>query len=87
MSAGMRAVAMSVLAGMGCTASAASQPPGRPPAMPVQIATVGTAPLRDATEYVAILRPRQSVRVLPQIDGYVTKILVAPGARSQGERR
>ncbi|HVU50832.1 MAG TPA: efflux RND transporter periplasmic adaptor subunit [Polyangia bacterium] len=65
----------------GCTASAASKAPPRPPAMPVQIATVGTAPLRDATEYVAILRPRQSVRVLPQIDGYVTRILVAPGAR------
>jgi RND family efflux transporter MFP subunit len=48
--------------------------------MPVQIAVVETAPLRDATEYVAILRPRQSVRVQPQIDGYVTRILVAPGA-------
>jgi RND family efflux transporter MFP subunit len=77
----MRAVGMLALAVVGCTASAASKPPTRPPAMPVQIAAVGTAPLRDATEYVAILRPRQSVRVLPQIDGYVTRILVTPGAR------
>jgi RND family efflux transporter MFP subunit len=77
----MRAVCLLFLAGAACTARAASKPPARPPAMPVQIATVGTAPLRDATEYVAVLRPRQSVRVLPQIDGYVTRILVASGAR------
>jgi RND family efflux transporter MFP subunit len=77
----MRALGMLALAIAACTARAATKPPARPPAMPVQIATVGTAPLRDATEYVAILRPRQSVRVLPQIDGYITRILVTPGAR------
>jgi RND family efflux transporter MFP subunit len=75
----MRALWMMALGVAGCTASAASQPPARPPAMPVEIATVGTAPLRDASEYVAILRPRQSVRVQPQIEGYVTRIEVAPG--------
>jgi RND family efflux transporter MFP subunit len=70
---------MFALALAGCTARAASRPPPGMPPMPVQIATVGTAPLRDATEYVAILRPRQSVRVQPQIDGYVTRILVTSG--------
>jgi RND family efflux transporter MFP subunit len=76
----MRAFCLFALVVAGCAASAASQPPPKPQGMPVQIATVGTAPLRDATEYVAILRPQQSVRVLPQIDGYVTRILVTPGA-------
>lgn len=48
--------------------------------MPVQIAAVEMVPLRDASEYVAVLRSRQSVRVQPQVEGHVTEILVSSGS-------
>src|SRR5215831_7899057 len=71
-----------LLAAAACTASAASPPRGGgPPPMPVEIATVNPTPLRDATEYVAVLRSRQSVQVQPQVAGHVTKIVVASGDR------
>jgi RND family efflux transporter MFP subunit len=49
--------------------------------MPVQIETVKAVPIRDASEYVAVLRSRQSVQVQPQVDGHVNQILVASGDR------
>ena len=52
---------------------------GPPPAMPVQIETVRAVPLRDASEYVAVLRSRQSVQVQPLVEGHVSKILVSSG--------
>jgi RND family efflux transporter MFP subunit len=66
-----------------CTASAASEPPhaSGPPPMPVEIATVKAVPLRDTTEYVAVLRSRQSVQVQPQVPGHVTSIAVTSGDR------
>jgi RND family efflux transporter MFP subunit len=81
----MRAIWTTALAFAACNTSVASQGPPGPPATPVQIATVSAAPLRDTSEYVAVLRPRQAVQVQPQADGYVTRILVAPGDKvSQG---
>jgi RND family efflux transporter MFP subunit len=47
--------------------------------MPVQIETVKTVPIRDASEYVAVVRSQHSVQVQPQVDGHVYKILVASG--------
>jgi RND family efflux transporter MFP subunit len=51
--------------------------------MPVQIAPVQSVSLRDASEYVAVLRARQSVRVQPQVEGLLTEISVASGRRVQ----
>ena len=62
----------------GCGRSGAGRS-GPPPAMPVQIETVRAVPLRDASEYVAVLRSRQSVQVQPLVEGHVSKILVASG--------
>jgi membrane fusion protein, multidrug efflux system len=47
--------------------------------MPVQIETVKTVPIRDTSEYVAVLRSLHAVQMQPQVDGHVSKILVASG--------
>jgi RND family efflux transporter MFP subunit len=49
--------------------------------MPVQIEPVRSLPLRDASDYVAILKSQQSVQVQPLVEGHVTRILVASGDR------
>jgi RND family efflux transporter MFP subunit len=51
---------------------------GMPP-MPVELQTVRATPIADTSDYVAVLRSRRSVRIQPQVEGHVTRILVAPG--------
>lgn len=53
--------------------------PRQPPPMPAKVETVRAVPLRDATDYVATLRSRQSVQVQPLVEGHVSKILVSSG--------
>jgi RND family efflux transporter MFP subunit len=61
---------------------AAEQPGGQgPPPMPVEIADVKAVPLRDASEYVAVLRALQTVQLQPQASGHVTRIAVTSGDR------
>jgi RND family efflux transporter MFP subunit len=47
--------------------------------MPVQIETVKTVPIRDASEYVAVLRSLHAVQIQPQVDGHVSKIIASSG--------
>ncbi len=56
-------------------------PPPAPPPVPVEIARVATSPLRDSSEYLSILRSRRSVRLQPQVEGWVTAIHVSSGAQ------
>ncbi len=70
-------VVWAMLAIGGCGRSG-GPPHGMPP-MPVKIETVRPVPLRDASDYVAVLRSRQSVQVQPLVEGHVSKILVASG--------
>jgi RND family efflux transporter MFP subunit len=51
------------------------------PPVPVEITAVKPVQLRDTTEYVSTLRSRRSVRVQPQVAGWVTAIEVVSGAR------
>jgi RND family efflux transporter MFP subunit len=77
-----RLVGLLLLVGA-CSRGAASQPgegAGEPPTA-VRIATVEEATLRERGEYLATLRSRKQVLVQPQIDGQVTQIFVAAGAR------
>jgi len=67
------------LAGCGGTESMAG-PPTMPP-MPVQLETVHTAPVEDATEYVGALKSLRSTLVQPQVDGRITRIFVKSGDR------
>jgi RND family efflux transporter MFP subunit len=47
--------------------------------MPVQIETVKSVPIRDASEYVAVLRSLHAVQIQPQVDGHVSKIVATAG--------
>jgi len=49
----------------------------------VQIEAVKSVPLRDATEYVGVLRSRQSVQIQPLVEGHVSKILISSGDEVQ----
>jgi RND family efflux transporter MFP subunit len=50
-------------------------------AMPVQVQVVAAQTIADATEYLAILKSRHSAVINPQVEGYITKILVKSGDR------
>jgi len=56
-------------------------PPGQsqPQALPVRLSTVETATVEESAEYVAKLESRQSVVLLPQIQGRVSRIFVNSG--------
>jgi RND family efflux transporter MFP subunit len=47
--------------------------------MPVQVAPVKAVPLVDASEYVTVLKGRQSAQIQPLVEGNVTRILVTAG--------
>ncbi len=47
--------------------------------MPVQIETVRAVPIRDVSEYVAVVRSLHAVQIQPQVDGHVYKILATSG--------
>ena len=73
-----------MLAVLGATACNRGESAGPPPAMPptpVALAVARTAPVDEATEYVAILKSLHSTTVQPQIDGQITQILVKSGDR------
>lgn len=54
-------------------------PQATPPAIPVEITTVRSAVLPEASEYIGTLRSRRSIRIHPQVDGWITGIHVASG--------
>src|SRR5688500_16751397 len=62
-----------------CDGQAASPPP--PPPRAVQVLTVTPADVRETGAYIGTLLCRESVTVLPQVNGYVRKVHVRPGER------
>jgi RND family efflux transporter MFP subunit len=68
-----------MLAGLGCNRSSATPDPSGPPAIPVQLTTLGKSRIRDATEYVATLKSRRSIVLQPLVDGQLTRIFVKSG--------
>ena len=48
-------------------------------AMPVQTETVSLAPVQQSSDFVATIKSRRSVTVLPQVDGNLTQLLVKSG--------
>ncbi len=54
---------------------------GGPPAMPVEVVTLAERPVEQTTEFVGIVKSRRSATVQPQVEGFVTRILVRSGAR------
>lgn len=77
---------LSILSGLaalqaGCNRAQEVPAAGEEPPTGVRIATVTAATLSERGEYLATLRSRRQVAVQPQIDGQVTQIFVAAGAR------
>ncbi len=62
----------------GCSAQAESKP-AAPPAREVEVLTITPSEVRDTGEYLGTIVSRKSVNLLPQVTGYVRKILVRPG--------
>lgn len=52
-----------------------------PPPREVQVVALAPHEVRDTGEYLGSLLSRQSVTVMPQVAGYVRKILVKPGQK------
>jgi RND family efflux transporter MFP subunit len=51
--------------------------------MPVEAVTLVEKPVEQATEYVGTVKSRRSTTVQPQVEGFITRILVRSGARVQ----
>jgi multidrug efflux pump subunit AcrA (membrane-fusion protein) len=66
-------------AAVGCRGGQAS--PGGPPAMPVEVVTLVERPVEQTTEFVGTVKSRRSTTVQPQVEGFVTRILVRSGDR------
>ena len=58
---------------------AASSEPGGVMAVPVEIQTLAPTPVERATEFVGSVRSRRSTTIQPQVEGFVTRILVKSG--------
>ncbi len=50
-------------------------------AMPVQVQVAKTQKIPDSTEYLSLLKSRNSSIINPQVEGYITKIFVKSGDR------
>ena len=58
----------------------ADPPAEGPPPMPVKIQVAQAVSVDDTSEYVATLRSRGSVAIMPQVEGHITSIFVRSGA-------
>ena len=63
---------------VGCKKPAPAQAPAMQ-AMPVGTIPVALAPVEQSSEYVATIKSRRSVTLMPQVDGNLTQILVKSG--------
>jgi RND family efflux transporter MFP subunit len=55
--------------------------PGGFPPMPVEAVTLAAHPVEQTTEFVGTVKSRRSTTVQPQVEGFVTRILVRSGDR------
>lgn len=80
-------VAAFVMAGCGSgPADGAAGAPGGPPGggmppMPVEVLTLTTSQVEQASEFIGTVKSRRSVTVQPQSEGFVTRIAVSSGAK------
>jgi RND family efflux transporter MFP subunit len=66
---------------IGLSACKEGQAAGAPQemAIPVKIAALSATPTDEYSDYIATIRSRRSVEIRPQVDGYISRILVKPG--------
>src|SRR5262249_11730071 len=53
-------------------------------ATPVQVTVAKSQKIADATEYLAVVKSRHASNINPQVEGYITKIMVKSGDRVPG---
>jgi RND family efflux transporter MFP subunit len=82
----LRQATLALLAGAsllatGCGQKTAAGGPtgGGPPAMPVQVQVARSIRIPDTTEYLSVLKSRQSAVINPQVEGQITAIYVKSG--------
>jgi RND family efflux transporter MFP subunit len=63
----------------GCQKSAAGDAHAAAAAVPVQVQITPAVKIADTTEYLSILKSRHSATINPQVEGYITKILLKSG--------
>jgi RND family efflux transporter MFP subunit len=78
---GLILLACATLGAIGCGQKTSAGGPGGggPPAMPVQVQVAQSVRIPDTTEYLSVLKSRQSAVINPQVEGQVTKIFVKSG--------
>jgi RND family efflux transporter MFP subunit len=54
---------------------------GAPQAMPVQVVVAKARAIAETTEYLSVLKSRHASNINPQVEGYITRILVKSGDR------
>lgn len=81
---GVAAVVAVTLAGAACGGGAPAPggpPGGGMPATGVEVVTLASRPIEQATEFIGMVRSRQSTTIQPQVEGFVTRIAVRSGDR------
>jgi len=79
---GLILLAWATLIAAGCgekTSAGGPAAAGGPPAMPVQVLVAQSVRIPDTTEYLSVLKSRQSAVINPQVEGQITKIFVKSG--------
>jgi len=76
-------VASFALAGLAAGCGKAAGPAGGPPAVAVEVVTLEERRVEQTTEFVATVKARGSTTVQPQVEGFITRILVRSGDRVQ----
>jgi len=76
-------VAVCTVAALAACGKGTQGGPAGPPAMPVEVVTLVTRPVEQTTEFVGTVKSRRSTTVQPQVEGFVTRILVRSGDSEQ----
>jgi RND family efflux transporter MFP subunit len=76
---GLLAALVLATLGTGCSGDTVKGAQPQDAAVPVKIAVAHPVPLSDTTEYVATLKSRDSAVIMPQVEGYITRIYVHSG--------
>ena len=76
-----RKAALVILALLSCASCGRRQAQGTggPPPMPVEVLTLAERPVAQTTEYVGTVKSRRSTNVQPQVEGFITRIMVRSG--------
>jgi RND family efflux transporter MFP subunit len=78
---GLRLILLAAGLASACGGKTGAAPGAGGFAMPVEAVTLAERPVEQATEYLGTIKSRRSTTVQPQVEGFVTKILVRSGDR------